>query len=87
MLRLSYLNSTQSPIKLTLLSNPYKNRVGLLPLSIALTFGWLFVIVWGAVSVFALSHSNYWADGFCRFDPGVFMRSGVHDCSTDIRCV
>jgi len=61
MLRLSYLNSTQSPIKLTLLSNPYKKRVGLLPLSIALTFGWLFVIVWGAVSLFALSHSNYWA--------------------------
>lgn len=32
-----------------------------MPLIIAISFGWLFVFIWGAVSIYAFSYNNYWA--------------------------
>jgi hypothetical protein len=44
-----------------LVSRPYMRRVGLLPLIVAISFGWVFVILWGGVSAYAFSYNNYWA--------------------------
>jgi hypothetical protein len=53
--------TTTNPVKMRLVSNPYMRRVGLAPLIVAISFGWLFVILWGAVSAYAFSYNNYWA--------------------------
>jgi hypothetical protein len=55
------ITSEPESAKLRLVSNPYSKRVGLVALVIALFFGWVFVFLWGAVSVYALSYNNYWA--------------------------
>jgi len=52
---------TQEPAKLRLVSNPYSKRVGLVMLVVTICFGWIFVFLWGAVSVYALAYNNYWA--------------------------
>lgn len=48
-------------VQLRFVSNPYLRRVGLLPLIVAISFGWLFVLLWAAVSIYAFSYNNYWA--------------------------
>ncbi|HEY9776752.1 MAG TPA: hypothetical protein V6C81_23515 [Planktothrix sp.] len=53
--------STPGSTKLMLVSNPYTRRVGLFPLIIAISAGWVFVFLWSAVTAYAFWYNNYWA--------------------------
>jgi hypothetical protein len=48
-------------MRLRFASSPYINRVGLFPLIISISAGWVFVILWGAVSIYAFTYNNYWS--------------------------
>lgn len=49
------------PVLLRFTSSPYIKRVGLIPLIIALAAGWVFVLLWTAVSIYAFTYNNYWS--------------------------
>lgn len=72
-----------------LVSNPYGQRVGLVPLLVAVVFGWVFVLLWGAVSVFAFAYNSYWASvlaastcafgGFLAYMSAQMVRDGFRE--------
>jgi len=49
------------PPRITLVSRPYRHRVGLIPLIIAVAFGWIFVIAWTILAISVLIHNIYWS--------------------------
>ncbi len=50
-----------SPIRMTLVSRSHWNRVGLIPMVIALAFGWIFVVLWLVVAAYVFPFNPLWA--------------------------
>ncbi len=44
-------------VGLKLVSNPYSNRTGLIPLAVAVALGWIFIFLWFSVALVAMSHN------------------------------
>jgi len=52
--------AVMSPGRMTLISQSHWNRVGLIPMVIALSFGWIFVLLWLGVAVYVFPFNPLW---------------------------
>jgi len=50
-----------NPASLRLVSGPYGRRVGLIPMTIALTLGWIFAGLWLSTAIFILPYNLIWS--------------------------
>lgn len=49
-----------SPYRMTLISGPYWNRIGLVPMIVILAFGWIFVALWLVVAAYVFPFNPLW---------------------------